>query len=83
MRDLVSWHGGTFKSRHDSFCPIKTGVASDFCETWPFRFWGPPDKYLGAVSGKSDSEEKKNGPYPANRESLFESDHADQALASI
>src|SRR5260370_1448403 len=59
MRDLVSWHGRTFKSRHDSFCPIKTGVARDFCETWPLHFWGPPDKCLGAVSGKSDSNEKK------------------------
>src|SRR5260370_28769108 len=60
VRDLVSWHGGTFKSGHDSFCPMNTGVASVYCETWLPHSWSPPDKCLGTVSGKSDSNEKRN-----------------------
>src|SRR5260370_27839922 len=82
-RDLVPWHGGTFKSGHDSFCPIKTGVARDF--------WEPGHSTSGArqtsVSGPSQVSQirtkRKNRQYPANRESLFESDDADEALASM
>src|SRR5258707_1417596 len=32
------WHGGTFKSRHDSFCAIKTGVVTDSCEALLLQF---------------------------------------------
>ena len=35
-------HGGTFKSGHDSFCPMKTGVASISCETWAPPLLEPP-----------------------------------------
>src|SRR5260370_3396490 len=83
VRDLVSWHGGTFKSGHDSFCPMKTGIASVFCETW----LPTPGARQTSASGRSQVSQirtkREIRQYPSNRESLFESDHADEALASI
>jgi hypothetical protein len=60
LPDLVWWHGESFENRHDSFCTINTATARVFCDTWPRHFWSPPDASFWAVSGKSDSNEKKN-----------------------
>ena len=48
-----------FQGQARLILPNKDGGYKDFCETWPLHFWGPPDTCLGAVSGKSDSNEKK------------------------
>src|SRR5258708_40338672 len=62
---------------------MKTGIASVFCETW----LPTPGARQTSASGRSQVSQirtkRRIRQYPSNRESLFESDHADEALASI
>src|SRR5258707_11979715 len=57
-----------FQERARLILPNEDGDCKRFLRNLAAHSWSPPDKCLGTVSGKSDSNEKRIRQYQSNRE---------------
>src|SRR5260370_4536045 len=72
LPDLLWCHGESFESRHDSFCTMKTGAASVFCEAWSPLLEPCQIRASGRSQVSQIRTKRKMRQYPSGRESLVE-----------
>src|SRR5664279_3313901 len=62
---------------------MKPGTTRGFCETWPPQRGSSPDVAFGALSGKADSNEKKNEGLFIGSRVLLRTNGRDETLAGL